>query len=187
QRVDIMAYMLQANGLPAGDRELPLNTNAMRLMMLNEPGFERIFNGKNLAGWNVVLGSNCLSGPSGCATYDAGDMIRVEDEAIVCECNIHGYIYTDKRYKSYTLRFETKFERPAYYAPEDDDELFSGGSGYLIQSDVNNPGYPKSVEVEGRQRDILEFFVIMGPKGSFKAGEIDLEAKRRAIRPLGQW
>ena len=45
-------------------------------------------------------------------------------------------------------------------------------------------GYPKSIEVEGRHRDVLEYVGIHGPS---QMGEIDLEAKRRAIRPLGQW
>ena len=184
QRVDITAYILQANGLPAGDAEIPVDTDAMRLMMLNEPGFERIFNGKDFSGWSIVLGPDCLPAPAGCGRNEPLDVLRVENETIVCECHIHGYFYTDKKYKNFTLRFETRFERPTFFAPEDDDELFSGGSGYLIHADVDSPGYPKSIEVEGRHRDLLEFFLIGGPG---QAGEVDLEAKRRAIRPLGQW
>ena len=184
QRVDVAAYILQANGLPAGDEEIPVDTGAMRLMMLNEPGFERIFTGKDFTGWNIVLGANCASGPDSCAKTTPLDVLRVENQTIVCECHIHGYFYTDKQYKNFTLRFETRFERPAFLSPEDDEELFSGGSGYLIHGDVDAPGYPKSLEVEGRHRDLLEFFAIGGPG---QVGEIDLEAKRRAIRPLGQW
>ena len=184
QRVNIVAYILQANGLPAGDEEISVSTDAMRLMMLNEPGFERIFNGKNFTGWNFVIGANCLNTPESCATNTPLDVLRVENHTIVCECYMHGYFYTDKKYKNFTLRFDTRFERPAYFEPEDDDELFSGGSGYLIHADVDSPGYPKSIEVEGRHRDLLEYVGIHGPG---EMGEIDLEAKRRAIRPLGQW
>jgi mono/diheme cytochrome c family protein len=185
ERVDIIAYILQANGLPAGEEELPTNTDAMRLMMLNEPGFERIFNGKDFSGWNIFLGYQCQPGPAGCGKHEPGDVLRVENETIVCECNVHGYIYTDKKYRNFTLRLDTRYERPAYYAPEDDDELYSGGSGYLIHADVEAPGYPRAVEVEGRHRDILEF-VAFGSNG-LEAGEVDLAAKRRSIRPLGQW
>ena len=158
----------------------------MRLMMLNEPGFERIFNGKDFSGWNFVLGFGCQRGAEGCAKYEPGDNLRVENETIVCECHVHGYMYTDKKYKNFTLRFETRFERPAYWAPEDDDELFSGGNGYFIHTAVDNPGYPKGIEIEGRHRDLLELLPI-GADGKVDSGKIDLEAKRRAIRPLGQW
>lgn len=42
----------------------------------------------------------------------------------------------------------------------------------------------KYIEIEGRQCDLLEFFGVGGPG---RLGDIDLGAKRRAIRPLGQW
>ena len=186
QRVDIAAYILQANGLPAGDEEIPVDTDAMRLMMLNEPGFERIFTGKDFTGWNMVIGGfpYCRDEPDGCAKTEPMDVLRVEDRTIVCECHVHGYFYTDKKYKDLTLRFDTKFERPAFMAPEDDEELFSGGSGYLLFMEFTPGSFPKMIEVEGRHRDFLEF---IRPGGSGTMGELDLEAKRRAIRPLGQW
>lgn len=184
QRVDIVAYILQANGLPAGNEEIPLDTNAMRLMMLNEPGFERLFNGKDFAGWNFQLGSNCQPAPDGCARTEPGEDMHIENQTIVCECNIHGIFYTDKKYKDFTLRFDTKFEKPRELGDNDDEELFSGGGGYLIFTDIGAPGYPKSIEVEGRHRDMLEFYAIGGPG---KVGEVDLDARRRAMHPLGQW
>jgi len=184
QRVDIAAYIVQANGYPAGDTEIPVSTDAMRLMMLNEPGFEQIFNGRDFSGWNFNLGANCKAAPEGCGRTAPGDVLRVENQTIVCECHIHGVFYTDKKYKDFTLRFDYMFEKPFELAPEDDEELFSGGSGYLIFSDIGAAGYPKSMEVEGRHRDIAEYYAI---GGGGKVGEVDLEAKRRVMRPLGQW
>ena len=75
----------------------------MRLMMLNEPGFQRIFNGKDFTGWNIVLGGfpYCRDEPEGCAKADPMDVLRVEDRTIICECHIHGYFYTDKKYKNF--------------------------------------------------------------------------------------
>lgn len=184
QRVDIAAYIIQANGYPAGDSEIPVNTDAMRLMMLNEPGFERLFNGRDFSGWNFNLGANCKAAPDGCGRTEPGDVLRVENHTIICECNVHGVFYTDKKYKDFTIRFDYMFEKPFELAPEDDAELFSGGAGYLIFSDIGAPGYPKSMEVEGRHRDIAEYYAI---GGGGKVGEVDLEAKRRVMRPLGQW
>jgi mono/diheme cytochrome c family protein len=184
QRVDIAAYILQANGLPSGTSEIPVNPDSMRLMMVNEPGFERLFNGWDFGGWNFVLGPNCAPAPNGCGKTEPGDVVRVEHETIICECNVHGYFYTDRKYKAFTLRFDTKFERPWELGDSDDEELFSGGGGYLIFSDIGAAGYPKSIEVEGRHRDLLDFYAIGGPG---KIGQVDVEARRRAMRPLGQW
>lgn len=184
QRVDIAAFILQANGYPAGAAEIPVDADAMRVMTINEPGFERIFNGRDFSGWNFNLGANCREAPQGCGKTEPGNVLWVEHGEIVCECQVHGIFYTDKKYKDFTLRFDYKFEKPWEFAPEDDEELFSGGTGYLIFSDIGAPGYPKSIEVEGRHRDIAEYYAIGGPG---KIGDVDLEAKRRVIRPLGQW
>jgi hypothetical protein len=184
QRVDIASYILQANDYPSGSDEIPVDVDAMRVMPLNEPGFVRLFNGRDFTGWNFNLGPNCTAAPEGCGRTDPGDVLRVEDGVIVCECHIHGIFYTDKKYKDFTLRFDYKFEKPFELAPDDDEELYSAGGGYLIFSDIGAPGYPKSIEVEGRHRDIGEYFAIGGPG---KIGEVDLAAKRRVMRPLGQW
>ena len=184
QRVDIASYILQANGYPSGPDEIPVDVDAMRVMSLNEPGFERIFNGKDFTGWNFNLGANCRAAPDGCGRTDPGDVLRVEKGTLVCECHVHGIFYTDKKYKDFTLRFDFMFEKPFELAPDDDEELFSGGGGYLIFSDIGAPGYPKSIEVEGRYRDLGDYYAIGGPG---KVGTVDLEAKRRVMRPLGQW
>ena len=184
QRVDIAAYILQANGYPSGREEIPLDVNVMRGMNLNEPGFERIFNGRDFSGWNFNLGANCREAPQGCGKTEPGDVVRVEKGEIVCECHIHGIFYTDKKYKDFTLRFDYKFEKPWELGDGDDEELFSGGAGYLIFSDIGAPGYPKSIEVEGRHRDIGDYFAIGGPG---KIGEVDHATIRRVMKPLGQW
>jgi mono/diheme cytochrome c family protein len=181
QRVDVIAYILQANGLPSGAEEIPVDTDAMRLMMLNEPGFERLFNGKDFTGWNITYGYGCGYGEGGCAKHGPLDVVRVENQTIVCECHLFGHVITDKKYKDFTLRFETRYERPADMKPFDDEELFSGGSGYKIFSDLATGKY---VEVEGRHRDLME---IIAPGGTHVMGQVDLAAKRRAIRPLGEW
>jgi mono/diheme cytochrome c family protein len=167
-RVDIASYIMQANGYPAGTTEIPVNPGAMQLMNLNEEGFEPIFNGKDLRGLRFRLGLH----------NNPGDQLSIENGTLVCSCNVHGVWSSEKRYHDFTLRFDTRFERPADWFG--DDELFSGGSGVLI---LGRPTGNGSIEIEGRHRDFLQAFAI-GGKATWA---IDLEAKRRAIRPLGEW
>src|SRR5262249_16990006 len=54
-RTDILAYLLQQNGFPAGHSELKYDTAAMRLMPLDESGFVRLFNGRDFAGWKFLV------------------------------------------------------------------------------------------------------------------------------------
>jgi mono/diheme cytochrome c family protein len=48
--LDIIAYLVQQNGFPAGKTELKDNLNLMRNMTLDK-GYERLFNGTDLTGW----------------------------------------------------------------------------------------------------------------------------------------
>jgi hypothetical protein len=167
--VDIAAYVLQANGYPAGPAEIPVDASAMQLMNLNEPDFEPIFNGKDFTGLRFRFG-NLDQPPPG--------LLWITGGVLACECNLHGEWQSTKRYRDFTLRFDTRFERPADWAG--DDELFSGGSGIYI---LGRPAGNGSIEVEGRHRDFLQLFAV-GGKADWTQ---DLEAKRRAIRPLGEW
>lgn len=168
-RVDIAAYILQANGYPAGATEIPVDADAMRLMNLNEPGFEPVFNGKDMTGLRFRYG-NLNAPPPG--------QLTIENGVMACACNAHGEWETAKRYKDFVLRFDMRFERPADWSG--DDELFSGGSGIYILGRATGNG---SIEVEGRHRDFLQLFAI-GGKATWTQ---DLDAKRRVIRPLGEW
>ena len=183
-RADITAYILQQNGLPAGKEMLRPDPDAMRMMMLNEPGFERVFNGKDFSGVKFVLGPNCLPQPAGCARTDPAGVVWVENGTIACACNVHGIWYGEKKYLNFTLRFDFKFERPADWSDDADDTLFSGGSGYLIfMGDPSAGGYPRSIEIEGRFRDLLSVFAI----GGQAKYDYQPDLMRRAVKPLGQW
>ena len=183
-RADITAYILQANGLPSGKDVLRADPDAMRMMMLNEPGFERVFNGKDFSGIKFVLGPNCLPQPEGCARTDPAGVVWVEKSTIACACNVHGIWYGEKKYLNFTLRFDFKFERPADWSDDADDTLFSGGSGYLIfMGEPAQGGYPRSIELEGRFRDLLSVFAI----GGQAKYDYQPDLMRRAVKPLGQW
>ena len=181
-RADIAAYLLEANGFPAGPNELTPDLTAMKAMMINEPGFEPVFNGKDFAGIKFVLGPRCKPAPFGCAKTEPGNVLWVENGTIACACHVHGYWYTEERYLDFTLRFDYRFERPPHW--EGDDELFAGGSGYLLfAADVLVTGFPRSLEIEGRHWDLLDVYAI----GGSAEWTGDVEARRRAMNPLGEW
>lgn len=180
-RADILAYILQNNDLPAGPNELTTNTSLMKSMMLNEPGFESLFNGKDFTGFKFVIGPNCTPAPAGCGKTEPGTVLRVEDGEIRCVCNVHGYFYWDKPYQNFTFRFEQKFERPADW--DAGDPLFFGGTGALIFIQPPHRAFPRSIEIEGRYFDLGEPFPI-GGKGTIT---YDHAARLKAGRPLGEW
>src|SRR5579864_8794849 len=49
-KLDIIAFLLKAQGFPAGPTPIPLDIAALKHMPLNEQGFDIVFNGKDLAG-----------------------------------------------------------------------------------------------------------------------------------------
>jgi len=179
-RADIIAYILQGNGYPAGARQLTSDSLAMKTMMLHESGFVKIFNERDLSQMKFLFGYNCRAAPEGCATSDPGTVFRVDNRVLVCRCQSHGLWYTEGKYLNFTLRFEYRFTRPSDW--EGDDELYSASTGYWVFMNDYRV-WPRAFEIEGNNRDVLEIF------GAVRAGSstYDMEAKRRAIKPLGEW
>ena len=177
--VDITAYLLRANGLPAGPAELTDDIAAMKTMALVEKGFERSFNGKDFAGFGFVIGPSCAPRPSGCGQTEPGSTFRVENGTIVSSGKPYGYMYTEKTYQNFTLRFEYRYE-PHQWMESDDD--FYGNSGYLLFI-TDHRVWPKSIEVQGRNAAVL---AAMGLDAEVKVS-VDDEARKRALKPVGQW
>lgn len=125
----------------------------------DDKGFVDLFNGKDLTGWKTnVFGQ------------DDGSVFTVKEGIIVVRGKPNGYFYTDKSYKNYVLRFDWKF-------PKD------GNSGLLVHIQKHGKGWPKSVEVQGMQKDHGRIFAIGGAKGTFKA---DKAAQAKAIK-ISDW
>jgi mono/diheme cytochrome c family protein len=177
--VDIVAYLLRANGLPAGPAELTDDIPAMKTMALMEKGFERSFNGKDFSGFGFVIGPSCAPRPAGCGQTEPGSTFRVENGTIVSSGRPYGYMYTEKKYKNFSLRFEYRYE-PHPWMETDGD--FYGNSGYLLFI-TDHLVWPKSIEVQGRNAAVL---AAMGLDSELKVS-VDDEARKRALRPVGQW
>ena len=186
-KVDIVAYLLNANGLPPGPRELTAEVGAMKRMPINPPpapdetGFEPLFNGRDFAGFEFLLGPNCKPAPEGCGKADPGSVFRVEDGRIICNGKTQGYMYTEQKYLNFTLRFDYRFEPPPDWDYED-GVVFYGNSGYFLFIN-DHLVWPKGVQIEGYHRRPL----IPLPMDTMIQWTEEPGAIQKAMRPLGAW
>jgi len=178
QYVDIVAYLLKQNALPAGNKELKSDLSQMRNMTLDK-GFERLFNGKDFTGWGFVVGPNCKPRPEGCGDTSPGTTFKVQEGMILNTGSPHGYMYPLKKFWNFTLRLQYRFE--PYPGMESDDDLFTN-TGYLLfitKHDV----WPRTLEVQGKND--FEMSLAMG--GNESTYTFDDAARVRARKPAGQW
>ncbi len=146
---------------------LPVLTFAAGLALLGsalagdkEEGFTPLFNGKDFNGWKFQLGKK---------DADPSKTFTVKDGAIHVSGSPGGYVYTDKSYQNYILRFEWKF-------------LKDGNSGILVHIQPPHRVWPKCIEVQGMQRGHGAIFGL-GAKGKFS---VDKDAQKKAIK-IGEW
>jgi mono/diheme cytochrome c family protein len=177
--VDITAYILRSNGMPAGQRELTGDLVAMEGMTLLEKGYQRLFNGRDFSGLKFLIGANCTPKPTGCGKTDPAPTFRIENGTIICSGKPYGYMYTDKTYLNFTLRLDYRF--PPYPGMRSDDDFY-GNSGYLLF--INKlQVWPPYIEIQGGHFGMLSVTVT----GSPAQFTVDAEARRRALRPVGAW
>jgi mono/diheme cytochrome c family protein len=177
--VDLTAYLLQGNGFPAGKEELKPDVKTMMAMALPAKGFATLFNGKDFTGWGFLLGNNCTPRPEGCGQTEPGSTFKVEKGTIVCSGTPLGFMYPQKKYLNFTLRLEFRFQ--PYAGMLSDDEYY-GNSGYLLfmnELRVN----PDMIEIQGMNLELLD----VRPSRKSTTFTVDIEARKRAIHPVGQW
>lgn len=177
--LDLTAYVLKINGVPAGAEELVFSEHAMKSMMLNEPGFERLFNGKDFAGIKLVVGPNCRVAEARCQQQETGRPFKVADGLIIATGTGQGYWYADARYLNFTLRFDFRFVTPNDLQEERD---FIGNSGYFLFV-TDHQVWPRMLQIEGGLTNMLS----PAPLGGRATFSVDDDARRRAFRPLNEW
>lgn len=183
-RTDVLAFLLKQNGFPAGKGDLPPDPAAMKLMPLDEPGFVRLFNGRNLEGWKFLVGLSCAPPPESCGRTTPGMAFTVQQGVIRGSGKEHGFMYTAGKYKNFTLRLDYLSEKPADF--DADDVYYYANTGYhLFLMDENLFVWPKSMTLAGEQRDLLKPIALGGTK--MRANTWDNEARLRVVRPLGEW
>lgn len=183
ERADILAFLLQKNGLQAGPQELPADYTAMKAMILPaEPGFVHLFNGRDMNDWQFMFGFHCTPPPDGCGQTRPGSVFRVGNDGVLATTGeVHGLMYTMQRYRNYILRAEQRV--PVEW--DDDDELLPDQTGFkLFLTDPVTIWPNPHVEIEGRYRDLMQL-----QTGGYKITNRveDEEARRRAKKRINQW
>jgi hypothetical protein len=141
----------------------------------SEDGWTALFNGKDFGGWRFHLGKEGA---------DNDGTFTIKDGTLICSGRPSGYMYTDKSYSNYTLRFEFAFRRPDGLA---DDAKFRGNSGCLIHvAEKNALGvWPRSIEVQGMHRQLGLILPI--PRSLKCKRTFDKEARSKVIKPVGEF
>jgi hypothetical protein len=134
-------------------------------LALQDEGFEKIFNDKDLAGWKF----HGVTEKS----------FEIKDGTIVCSGKPAGYLYTEKSYKKFTLRFDWRYKRPEKL---EDDRKFPGNSGYLLYVQEHKV-WPKSLEIQGMNRD-AGYIIPISMKAKW---DTDKEGHKLAVKPVGEW
>jgi hypothetical protein len=135
--------------------------------------FVRLFNGKDLTGFKIA--SRLADRDQALNTW------KVVDGVITCSGRPEGYLVTEKRFRSYVIRFDWRYPRPAGLMNDAD---FRGNSGLLVHITGDLVVWPKCVEVQLENRDAGNIFGLSGAKAK---GMKDAAAQSRAIKPPGQW
>jgi hypothetical protein len=146
-------------------------------------GFTPLFNGRNLTGWRVVL-SNRRGDPK--ATF------FFKGKVLVCTGRPLGYIFTERSYKNYVLRFDWR------YPPQDQptgEGRREGTSATLLHIQPPHRIWPKCVQVQGTAQDPGHVFVIGAKRGernpprftSTVRADAREKAQKKASRKEGAW
>lgn len=133
----------------------------------DKEGWTPLFNGKDLTGLKVHF-KDADKGADPAKTF------TVKDGALIVTGKPTCYVYTDKSYKNYVLRFDWRF--PEGSSPD-------SNSGCLVHIQTPHKVMPKSVEPQGRYKDHGKLF-FLGVRGE---GKFDVEAHKKALKPMGQW
>lgn len=121
-----------------------------------DDGFQPLFNGKNLEGWNFIV----KAGKDG-TKPDPKDTWSVVNGTIVCKGKPNGYAVTDKEYGDYVLRLKWRF-------PADSK---GGNSGVLLHVQ-DDKLWPTSVEAQLQAGRAGDFWLIYPPECKL---EVDLK------------
>ena len=177
--LDIVAYLLDASGLPAGEETLGAELETMRAMTLPEPGYRTLFNGRDFSGLGFLRGNGCSPPPEGCGSTDPGATFQIEKGMLRISGRPSGYVYTLEKFRDFSLRLDLRYV--ADPGLENDADYYSN-SGILLFV-TEHRVWPKSLEVQGYYPLLLSIL----PIDTTAEFTIDRHTLRSALRPIGEW
>ncbi|MCW5765295.1 MAG: DUF1080 domain-containing protein [Phycisphaeraceae bacterium] len=139
------------------------------------PGEIRLFNGKDLTGWQAFVPDLAAQGK------DQASVWRVENGVLICSGTPAGYIRTTTPYTSYVLRLQWRFNPVTRQA---------GNSGVLLRVTGPDKVWPKSIEAQLHSGNAGDFWNIdnftMTTDPARTKGRNTRKSKA-AERPVGEW
>jgi hypothetical protein len=139
--------------------------------LAEDEGFTPLFNGKDLTGFKTLLEPKAKDA-------DPAKTWTVTEGYIRCTGKPNGYLYTDKSYKNYVLRYDWRY--PAGSAP-------TSNSGCLVHIEPPHKVWPRCVEAQGLYKNHGMFIPVGLKKDEVKQNKFDAEALKKALRPMGEW
>jgi hypothetical protein len=131
-----------------------------------------LFNGKNLDGWTAFFQGG---------TTDPSEAFFVEDGILKCKGRPIGYLHTKKKYTSYELIVEWRFNA----------EKGAGNSGVLMRVIGDNKVWPNSIEAQLHSRNAGDIWNIGGfemkTDSERTEGRRTIKAHETNEKPLGEW
>jgi len=139
----------------------------------DDKGFVDLFNGKDLKGWKIYLTDQ---------KADPAKTVVVKDGEIQVSGEPFGYLYTEKSYKNYVIRYSWRY-------PKDQPAKTTMNSGLLLHIQEPHKVWPKSIEPQGRYQDHGKIYFpgwTKEDKGA-KESTFDAAAQRKALKESHQW
>lgn len=138
-----------------------------------QDGFQPLFNGTDLKGWKTFLKDD---------KADAAKTFVIKDGEIQVTGEPWGYIYTEKPYKNYVIRYTWTY-------PKDQPEKTTMNSGLLLHIQEPHAVWPKCVEPQGRYKDHGKIYFPGWPKDSkdLKESKFDEAAQKKALKESHEW
>ncbi len=132
-------------------------------------------NGQDFDGWKFHPGEE---------GEDKKGAYTVQDGIISCAGDPRGYMYTERSFSNYIVKYDWAFQRPGDLQV---DSLFKGNSGCLVHMGEKDALgiWPLCIEVQGQHR--RAGLILPIPRSVKCERTFDLSAYRKAINPVGEW
>ncbi|MEA4918905.1 DUF1080 domain-containing protein [Proteiniphilum sp.] len=137
---------------------------------------DKIFNGKDLSNWNLVVENNSVPGDQ---------VFSVKDGVISIKGEPFGYMYTKEKYANFTLELEYRWGGEA-----------SNSGVFILIEDPANP-FPKGVECQLMAGNAGDFVLLNGsdlneytlPEGVTERPKFPVIQKKQPSneKPAGEW